>query len=58
MGWTASMGRLPRKGRTWRRSQISVAASVVGLRLGSVDHIAHHSPICHSDIGASRSQGR
>jgi hypothetical protein len=43
MGWIASMGRSPKNGRTWRRSRISVAASVVGLRLGSVDHTAHHS---------------
>jgi hypothetical protein len=43
MGWIASMGRSPKKGRTWSRSRISVAANVVGLRVGSVDHTAHQS---------------
>ena len=42
-GLICSMGRSPNQGRTWRRSRLSVAASVVGLRMGSAAHTSHHS---------------
>jgi hypothetical protein len=55
-GWPPGAADQP--GRTWHRSRFSVAARVVGLRSGSVDHSAHHSSAQRSKVSWPRRRPR